>query len=172
MKYSNQSNDFYGRPAIGRFFFFPKGTLTHHLRSRRWYPSRGSGRALFPKRPPDASPEGAGNAADLHSAVITCAAGTSAIRRNCCSSHQPGSIAASRLPAKTCHSTRHALRVRQFSPVMCIAPATPIFFFTKRNKNENERTVRTDGDLSFGSESCKPGRRSEHRGSFRLSELF
>ena len=24
-KYSNQSDDFYERPAIGRFFFFPKG---------------------------------------------------------------------------------------------------------------------------------------------------
>ena len=30
MKYSNQSDDFYERPAIGRFFFFPKGALTHH----------------------------------------------------------------------------------------------------------------------------------------------
>lgn len=46
---------------------------------------------------------GAGNAADLRSAVITCAAGTSAIRRDCCFSHQSGSIAASRLPAETCH---------------------------------------------------------------------
>lgn len=43
MKYSNQSDDFYERPAIGRFFFFPKGALTHHLRSRRWYPFRWSG---------------------------------------------------------------------------------------------------------------------------------
>ena len=42
-KYSNQFNDFYERPAIGRFFFFPKGALTHHLQSRRWYPSRWSG---------------------------------------------------------------------------------------------------------------------------------
>lgn len=33
-----------GKP--GRFFFFPKGpkgALTHHLQSRRWYPSRWSG---------------------------------------------------------------------------------------------------------------------------------
>ena len=28
MKYSNQSDDFYERPAIGRFFFFPKGALS------------------------------------------------------------------------------------------------------------------------------------------------
>ena len=52
-----------GRPVS----FFPKGTLTHHLQSRRWYPSRWSDRALFPKRPPDTSPEGgAGNAASGH----------------------------------------------------------------------------------------------------------
>ncbi len=29
-KYSNQYDDFYERPAIDRFFFFPKGALTHH----------------------------------------------------------------------------------------------------------------------------------------------
>ena len=39
-KYSNQSDDFYERPAIGRFFFFPKGAFIHHLQSRRWYLSR------------------------------------------------------------------------------------------------------------------------------------
>ena len=44
-------------------FFIPKGALTHHLRSRRWYPSLQSGRALFTKHPQDASPEGADNAA-------------------------------------------------------------------------------------------------------------
>lgn len=30
-----------GKP--GRFSFSPKGALTHHLQSRRWYPSRWSG---------------------------------------------------------------------------------------------------------------------------------
>ena len=29
-----------------RFLFVPKGALTHHLRSRRWFPSFRSGRAL------------------------------------------------------------------------------------------------------------------------------
>ena len=67
MKYSNQSDDFYERPAIGRFFFFPKGALTHHLQSRRWYPSRWSDRALFTKRLIAAFPEGAGNVASEHS---------------------------------------------------------------------------------------------------------
>ena len=58
-----------------------------------------------------------------------------------------------------------------FIAVMGIASsATPIFFLRKRNKNE--RTVETDGDLSFGSESGEPGGWTERRGSFRLSELF
>ena len=43
--------------------FSPKGALTHHLRSRRWYPSLRSGRALFTNHLQDASPEGADNAA-------------------------------------------------------------------------------------------------------------
>ena len=59
-------------------FFIPKGALTHHLRSRRWYPSLRSGRALFPKHPSDASPEGAANAAVFQTAVIACAAGRGA----------------------------------------------------------------------------------------------
>ena len=67
MKYSNQSDDFYERPAIGRFFFFPKGALTHHLQSRRWYPPVGQARALFTKRLLAAFPEGAGNVASEHS---------------------------------------------------------------------------------------------------------
>lgn len=29
--------------ATGAFLFFPKGALTHHLQSRRWYPSLRSG---------------------------------------------------------------------------------------------------------------------------------
>ena len=34
------------RETGASFFFIPKGALTHHLRSRRWYPSLWSGRAL------------------------------------------------------------------------------------------------------------------------------
>ena len=45
------------------YFIFPKGALTHHLRSRRWYPPS-SGRALLPKAL--LSPEGADNAASRH----------------------------------------------------------------------------------------------------------
>ena len=51
------------RETGASFVFIPKGALTHHLQSRRWYSSLRSGRALFTKHPPDASPEGADNAA-------------------------------------------------------------------------------------------------------------
>ena len=68
MKYSNQSDDFYERPAIGRFFFFPKGALTHHLQSRRWYPSRWSGSCALHKASFSRfSRGGAGNVASEHS---------------------------------------------------------------------------------------------------------
>ena len=40
-------------------FFIPKGRTYSPLpEGQRWYPSRWSGRALFSKHPPDASPEG------------------------------------------------------------------------------------------------------------------
>ena len=61
-----------GKPE--RPFFIPKGALTHHLQSRRWYPSLQSGRALFTKHPQDASPEGQ-TMPQRFPAVIVCAAG-------------------------------------------------------------------------------------------------
>ena len=43
----------------GASFFFPEGRTYSPLpEGQRWYPSRWSGRALFSKHPPDASPEG------------------------------------------------------------------------------------------------------------------
>lgn len=59
-----------------------------------------------------------------------------------------------------------------FVAAMGIAAAMPIFFFRKRNKNENEGTVRTNGDLSFGSKGHQPRRRSLCLRCFRLPELF
>ena len=55
------------------------------------------------------------------------------------------------LPSKSFH--------RKIFDVMGIAPATPIFFLRKRNKNEEEGTVRVNGDLSSGSKSCQSWRR-------------
>lgn len=49
------------------FSFFPKGALTHHLQSRRWYPSRWSGSCALHKASLAAFPEGAGNVASEHS---------------------------------------------------------------------------------------------------------
>ena len=62
------------RETGASFFFIPKGALTHHLQSRRWYPSLQSGRALFTKHPQDASPEGQ-TMPQRFPAVIVCAAG-------------------------------------------------------------------------------------------------
>ena len=59
-----------------------------------------------------------------------------------------------------------------FAAAMGIAAAMPIFCSTKRNKNENEGTVRTNGDLSFGSKGHQPRRRTLCLRCFRLPELF
>ena len=69
-----------------------------------------------------------------------------------------------RLPAKICH--------RQFFAVMGIALATPFSFCEKETKTENERTVRTDGDLSLGSEGGQQRFGALCSCRFRLSELF
>ncbi len=50
------------------FFGAPKGALTHHPLRGRWYPALRD-RALFTKRPPDASPEGADDTAEAASSV-------------------------------------------------------------------------------------------------------
>ena len=52
------------------------------------------------------------------------------------------------------------------------SPATPIFFLRKRNKNKDERTVRTNGDLPLGSQSGQPRYGTVCGCRFRLSELY
>lgn len=64
------------------FSFSRRAHLLTTCKAGGGIPPAGRARALFPKRPPDASPERAGNAADLRSAVITCAADVSAVRRD------------------------------------------------------------------------------------------
>ena len=60
-----------------------------------------------------------------------------------------------------------------FFTVMGIASsATPIFFLRKRNKNKNERTVRTNGDLPLGSKGGQQRCGTVCGCSFRLSELY
>jgi hypothetical protein len=49
-----------------------------------------------------------------------------------------------RLPVKN-------INLMFFTAMGLASPATPIFFLRKRNKNKDERTVRTNGDLPLGS---------------------
>ena len=78
----------FGRPEPF-FFLCEERTYSPLPEGQRWYPSRWSGRALFPKHPPDASPEGADNAAVFQTVVIACAAGRGPLpvcrfAANCC----------------------------------------------------------------------------------------
>ena len=142
MKYSNQSDDFYERPAIGRFFFFPKGpkgALTHHLQADGGIPPVGQARALFTKRLLAAFPEGAGNVASEHSLCS---------RLYICSISKTMrwhiATPSRRLPAKTCHW--QLLRSYGYRIL-----GDTHFLFSK--EKQKERTVKPNGNLSSGSKS-------------------
>ena len=59
-----------------------------------------------------------------------------------------------------------------FTAMGIASPATPIFFLRKRNKNKNERTVRTNGDLPLGSKGGQQRCGTVCGCRFRLSELY
>ena len=59
-----------------------------------------------------------------------------------------------------------------FTAMGIASSATPIFFLRKRNKNKNERTVRTNGDLPLGSESGQQRCGTVCGCRFRLFELY
>ncbi len=59
-----------------------------------------------------------------------------------------------------------------FTAMGIASAATPIFFFAKRNKNEDERTVRTNGDLPLGSQDGQQRYGTVCGCRFRLSELY
>ena len=59
-----------------------------------------------------------------------------------------------------------------FTAMGIASPATPIFFLRKRNKNKNERTVRTNGDLPLGSKGGQQRYGTVCGCRFRLSELY
>ena len=138
-----------GRPVS----FVPKGALTHHPRSGRWYCLR----------QPCALRGGCGSCGSLMDNATPL--------RHCC--HCPRSYrkhtrfcvceqgynlypTLRRLPAKICH--------RQFFAVMGIALATPIFFLRKRNKNRK----REDGENGWRSITWKRRWSAEVRGALQL----
>ena len=59
-----------------------------------------------------------------------------------------------------------------FTAMGIASPATPIFFLRKRNKNKNERTVRTNGDLPLGSKGGQQRHGTVCGCRFRISELY
>ena len=132
----------------GASFFFPdKGALTHHLRSRRWYPSLRSGRALCEA---DRALCGEHQTMPLCTpAAIVCAAGRRSLPclpLRC----KPLSSAGTTChpPAKTCH--------RQLSRSYGRCHPAPSIFFcrAKRNKTapcRGRKDVIDYGDLSSGS---------------------
>lgn len=146
---------------------------------QRWYPSLRSGRALC-----EADCALCGERQTMPpslraSVVIACAAG----RRlpphlHLCSKSLSPSGATCHPPAKTCHCTRHALRVRQLSRRDGRCHPAPSIFFCMRQKKQkrlpagSRKDVIHYGDLSPGSKGHKPWGGPLRLRGFRLSELF
>jgi hypothetical protein len=108
-------------------FFIPKGALTHHLRSRRWYPSfvrlvRSARRMRLLRQPPDNATSPAGTA------VIVCGA------QNGLGQNDPHHFGTLRKPA-----------TGSFIAVMDGACCPSIFFFGKETKTR----VRKGANDSF-----------------------
>lgn len=81
-------------------FLSRKGALTHHLRSRRWYPSRWSGSCALHEQSFRQFSRGGRkcrkSAFPVQSALLR-------MQKNWCLSHQSGRYSACLLRAKTCH---------------------------------------------------------------------
>ena len=140
--------------------FIPKGALTHHLRSKRWYCLR----------QPCALRGGCGfcgslmdNATYLQSAFIVHAviASTTAERL----------FGGVRLVPNLAPTACENLSPTALSQIWT-ASRRPFSFCEKETKTECERAVRTNGDLPFGSKGCEPRKRTIRCCGIRLSELF
>ena len=70
-----------------------------------------------------------------------------------------------RLPVKN-------INLMFFTAMGIASPATPIFFLSLRKRNKNERTVRTNGDLSLGSQGGQQRHGAVCGCRFRISELY
>ena len=141
------------RETGASFFFIPKGALTHHLRSRRWYPSLRSGRALCEadcalcgerQTMPQCTP-----------AVIVCAAG----RRL-----SPYLLLRCKLlsaAGTTCHPPAKTCRRQLYRSYGRCLPRT-VHFLLPRQKKQNRplqggrKDVNDYGDLSSGSKGREP----------------
>ena len=144
MGFSDLYNEVWALRATGALLFFPEGrTYSPPADGGRWYPSRWSGPC--------------------------------ALRGWCgsCGAHRQCRTSAELLSLSTQLALCSLQRLSHFFVQQCvptaieklppedfqclgITPVTPIFFLRKRNKNKEERTVRTNGDLPSGSKSCQP----------------
>jgi hypothetical protein len=165
------------RETGASFFFIPKGALTHHLQSRRWYPSLQSGRALFPKHPQDASPEGADNAAAFPCRHCLC--GWQTASALFASSLQTVVLCRDNLPPACENLPQHKARPSRaaaFSQLWTMLPRTVHFTFASPKETKpplagGRKDVNNHGDLSSGSEGREPWNRPLRLRGVVLSEL-
>ena len=148
------------------FSFSRRGALTHHLQSRRWYPSRWSGSCALHKASFSRFSRGAGNVASEHSLCS---------RLYILQYQQNDDVVYCHpIPPPACENSAKN-KSFGYVPQLLRSYGYRIsgdthFLFSK--EKQKERTMKTNGNLSSGSKSSQPWYRKKRCCSFRLSELF
>ena len=156
-----------GKPE--RFFFIPKGALTHHWPERgsggtcRWQAVRSAKRMRL-LRKPDGQCHIDGPLLSLSTQLV-------------CGKRSQNTVALTDgIPptARTNLPQHKALPsvAAALSAVMTITIADSHFLFHKEKQKLYERIGTKNGNLSFGSQSHQPGRRTIRRGCCGLYELL
>ena len=145
-----------GKP--GRFFFIPKGALTHHPGGAVVFPTETvrSPRGMRLLRKPDGQCHISADLLSLSTQLV-------------CGNRSQNTVASTDAIPPT---ARTNLPLAALSAVMTITIADSHFLFEKRNRNLTKGLVRRNGDLSFGSQGYQPGRRTIRLRCFCLLKLL
>ena len=145
-----------GKPE--RFFFIPKGALTHHPGGAVVFPTETvrSPRGMRLLRQPDGQCHFSAELLSLSTQLV-------------CGKHSQNTVASTDAIPPT---ARTNLPPAALSAVMTITIADSHFLFEKRNRNLTKGLVRRNGDLSFGSQSYQPWRRTIRLCCFCLLKLL
>ena len=145
-----------GKP--GRFFFIPKGALTHHPGGAVVFPLEivRSPRGMRLLRKPDGQCHISGNLLSLSTQLV-------------CGKRSQNTVASTDAIPPT---ARTNLPPAALSAAMTISIADSHFLFHKEKQKLYERIGTKNGNLSFGSQSHQPGRRTIRRGCCGLYELL
>ena len=144
--------------ATGELLFFPKGALTHHPEGAVLFPAETvrSARRMRLLRKPDGQCHSSADLLSLSTQLV-------------CGMHSQNTVASTDAIPPT---ARTNLPPAALSAAMTISIADSHFLFHKEKQKLYERIGTKNGNLSFGSQSHQPGRRTIRRGCCGLYELL